>query len=118
MGTSSFVSLIVNLHPSEANYEESLSSLQFAERTKITPVKGNTSNAGQMMGGATPSSAGGAGGGGGSNNGQSEEFMMQNMGNYAGNDKLVKSLKDQIKDLETKVEFIQRVNRARRQAVS
>ncbi len=33
--------------------------------------------------------------------------------NQAGNDKLMKSLKDQIKDLETKIEFIQRENKAK-----
>ncbi|KAL4466133.1 hypothetical protein ABPG74_004370 [Tetrahymena malaccensis] len=103
MGISCYVTLIVNLNPSESNYEESLSSLQFAERTKITQSKQSvTVNSG---GGMTPGAA--------SNGGNQEEFMMQNIGNFAGNDKLIKSLKDQIKDLETKIDFIQRENKSK-----
>lgn len=75
MGISSQVGLIINLNPSQSNYEECLSSLQFADRTKNSQAKSS-----------------------GGNNGQ-DEFAM-NMNNFVpGNDKMIKKLNDEKEDL-------------------
>lgn len=96
MTYSSHTILIANLNPSESNYEECLSSLQYAERCK---------NSSQSKGDTGPRSS--------LQNAAQEEYNISMANNFPGSDKLIKKLQEENQDLKSKIEFTTRVRPSR-----
>jgi len=76
--------LIANINPHEKNFEECLSSLQYAERTKNIDVK--TKSGGMLE----------------------EVDVMNRAGSYNSSDKILKKLNEELADVKLKIENFQR----------
>lgn len=100
MTYSSHTILIANLNPSESNYEECLSSLQYAERCK---------NSSQSKGDTGPRSS--------LQNAAQEEYNISMANNFPGSDKLIKKLQEENQDLKSKIEFTTRENKEKLQKI-
>ncbi|KRX00930.1 P-loop containing nucleoside triphosphate hydrolase [Pseudocohnilembus persalinus] len=89
MTYSSHTILFLNLNPTESNFEECLSSLQYGERTRNSTLglKQNSQMERQSV---------------------TEEFVMNVGGGYPGSDKMVKKLQEEISELKSKAEYIQK----------
>ncbi|KAM3145934.1 hypothetical protein pb186bvf_001912 [Paramecium bursaria] len=84
LNSQSQVALIVNVNPNENNFEECLSTFQYAERTKGTQI--TKQHVDEQLGSPTP---------------------------FPGQDKLIKKLNDEIAELKSKLEFMSKEHKSK-----
>jgi len=89
--------MIAHLHPAESNFEETLNTLQYAERCKNADFKDKRSIGGNPSG--MP--------------GIEESAAFTGMSGTASNDKLWKKMTEEINDLKNKIEISQRDHKAK-----
>jgi len=90
--------MIAHLHPAESNFEETLNTLQYAERCKNIDFKEKKMGA----------MAGAAAGGGVQSSGHIEESGMFGTASTVNNDKMWKKMNDEIAELKNKLETFQK----------
>jgi len=85
--------MIAHLHPAESNFEETLNTLQYAERCKNSDPKGKSGMPGNFSSAAGMEDSG---------------LMSPGAGNIA-NDKLWKKINEELNDVKAKFESYQKV---------
>ena len=88
----SHVVIISHLHPGEANYEESLAALQFADRVRNVDIGKRILNLQQNKGVV------------------SVESVMSNLEGGLNNDRIFKKMTSEITELNNKIENTKKVN--------
>lgn len=93
--------MVAHLHPAESNFEETLNTLQYAERCKNIDFKE------KKMGAMAGAVSGGSGGVAGSH-AHIEESGMFGTASVVNNDKMWKKMNEEIADLKSKLETFQK----------